>query len=382
MDNEIEKNYLDKIWWNSVIDLYDRLNVNLMAEIINRVIRMGNVSSMSKKQLKILAQRNGDEIFEYILKNTALIDAELKEELEKVYTKAINENMKDYKPLYDYRGKEFKLTESQLKILNGALKNANETYRNLTNTIAFKGKQDYVNIVDKYFGQVVTGGTDYISAITNAVKELSNKGITLQDSLGREVQLDVAVRRNILTGVKQTADSVNDEIAKYLGCDGVEISATPNCRPSHRKMQGKQFALNHRTKESKKYPLFSEVKDLLNDYGCQHVKKDIILGISEPVYTNKELYKINNRKVSYNGQKIPVYEAYQTQRYIERNIRKQKRAVDNLDNAIKNTKDKEVLKVLQNERDKTKQSLNSYYEKYRDFCNQTKLTRQNERLKV
>lgn len=382
MNNNTEKSYLDKIWWNSVIDLYDKLNVDLMNEIISRVIKMGNVSSMSKKQLKILARRNGNEIFEYILKNTALIDAELKEELEKVYTKAINENMKDYKPLYDYRGKEFKLTKSQLKILNGALKNANKTYRNLTNTIAFKGKQDYVNVVDKYFGQVVTGGTDYISAISNAVKELSNKGITLQDSLGREVQLDVAVRRNILTGVKQTADNINDDIAKYLGCDGVEISATPNCRPSHREIQGKQFALKHNTPESKKYPLFSKVKHLLNDYGCQHVKKDIILGISEPVYTKKELYKINNRKVSYNGQKIPVYEAYQTQRYIERNIRRQKRAVDNLDNAIKNTKDKEVLKVLQSERDKTKQSLNSYYEKYRDFCKQTHLIRQNERLKV
>ena len=133
---------------------------------------------------------------------------------------------------------------------------------------------------------------------------------------GQNRSLEAAVRQNVLWGVRQNARELNKDIGRYLGCDGVQINISPNCRDDHIPINGQVFKLNSRA--------WRRHKHLLNDFGCQHYESYIITDIEEKIYTDEEIKTANNRTVKYKGENIPYYEATQRQRALERNIRKAK----------------------------------------------------------
>lgn len=78
----------------------------------------------------------------------------------------------------------------------------------------------------------------------------------------------------------------------------------------------------------KYYPSFEEkAEPLLNEFGCLHFKFSILLGISEPAYSEEQLaeFKTNdNRKFEFEGKEYTRYEAGQLQKRIESEVRRQK----------------------------------------------------------
>lgn len=361
--------YLDSIEFNDVVELYNKLNIEITADIINRVSEMQDITETSRKQLEILKQTNGTEIFNQALEETSMLTAQTKKLLKQLFEDMAKEDIEGYKELYEYRDKPFKLSETQYKILNQGLKETNKTLKNFTSTIAFQSQQAYVEAVDSAFMKVASGAFDYATAISTACQELANKGITLKDKKGRNVQLEVAVRRNVMTGIQHTANNINRDIEEYLGCDGYEVTAHLGARPSHAEAQGKQYAIKHSTKISRDYLLWSEVESLWSEYNCRHTYFGIILGISEPVYTDKELKEFREATVNWNGKEIPYYEATQKQRQLENAIRKQKRTVQTLEKAnMDNKVEKGQLAQLQ--------------KKYKDFCKETGLEKDYQRLQV
>jgi len=361
--------YLNLIEFNEVVELYNKLNIEITADIIKRVSQMQDITVTTKEQLKIIKQANGTEIFNEALEKTSMLTAETKRELKKLFENVAKEDIQDYKELYQYRDIPFKLSTSQYAVLNAGLKQTNRVLKNFTNTIAFQSKQAYIEAVDLAYMKVASGAFSYDVAISEACQELANKGITLKDKLGRNVQLEVAVRRNVLTGLRETASKIERDIEKDLGCDGYEVSAHAGARPTHAEAQGKQYAIN--SKDAQKYGvgIWSDVESLWGEYNCRHTYFGIILGISEPVYTDKELKEMKDATATYKGKEIPLYEATQKQRAYENTIRKQKRAVQTLEKANQDTK-------------KAKGQLAQYQKKYNDFCKETGLQKKCNRLKV
>lgn len=361
--------YLNLIEFNDVVELYNRLNIEITAEIINRVSEMQDITATSKKQLEILKQTNGSDIFNEALEKTSMLTAETKKALKGLFEDMAKEDIDGYKDLYKYRDKTFKLSESQYKILNEGLKQTNKALKNFTNTIAFQSKQAYVEAIDNAYFKVASGAFNYSTAISTACQELANKGITLKDKLGRNVQLEVAVRRNVMTGIQQTANNINRDIEEYLCCDGYEVTAHMGARPSHAEEQGKQFAIDPSNVEKYKVGLWSDVVDLWSEYNCRHTYFGIILGVSEPKYTEKELKEFKNATVNLNGKRVPYYEATQKKSQLENAIRKQKRTVQILEKAnLDNKTEKSQLAQLQ--------------KKYNDFCKETGLSKDHSRLQT
>lgn len=361
--------YLNKIEFNDVVELYNKLNIEITVDIIKRIAQMQDITETSKKQLKILKQTNGQEIFEKALEKTSLLTRQTKKALKLLFEDMAKQDIEGYKELYEYRDKPFKLSETQYKILNQGLKATNNILKNFTNTIAFQSQQSYVETVDSAYIKVISGAFDYGSAISTACQELANKGITLKDKLGRKVQLEVAIRRNVMTGIQQTANLINRDIEEYLGCDGYEVTAHLGARPTHAEAQGKQYAISYHTKESNNYPLWSDVADLWEEYNCRHTYFGIILGISEPKYTDKELKEFREATVTLKGKEIPYYEATIKQRQLENSIRKQKRTIETLEKAnLDNKIEKGQLAQLK--------------KKYKDFCKETGLEKDYQRLQV
>ena len=361
--------YISLLEFNDVVQLYNKLNIDLTADIIDRISAMEDISVTAKNEMKILIERSGEEVFYEALEKTSMITAERKQLLKKMFSDMASEDMQGYKELYLYRDKLFKLSEKQYRILNEGLRATDRLLKNLTNTIAFRTQQAYVEAIDEAYMQTVTGAYSYTNAIQNTVQKLADMGITLKDKAGRNVQLEVAVRRNVLAGIQSTANNINRDIEKELGCDGYEVTAHIGARPTHAEAQGKQYAINK--EDSKKYGigLWSDVSDLWEEYNCRHTYFGIILGISEPVYTDKELNEYKNATVEWNGKKIPYYEATQRQRQLENAIRKQKRTVQILEKSgINNEIEKIKLAQIQKE--------------YTNFCKETGLQKEYNRIRI
>lgn len=361
--------YLNNIEFNDVVELYNKLNIEIIADIISRISIMDDITAVSKEQMKILLQTNGTEIFNKALEKTSLLTRETKNALKLLFKNMAKEDIQGYEELYKYREKPFKLSETQYNILNQGLKQTNKTLKNMTNTIAFQSQQAYVNAVDEAYMKVISGAFDYTSAINTAVQQLADKGITLKDKLGRNIQLETAVRRNVLSGIHKTANNINRNIETELGCDGYEVTAHLGARPSHAEEQGKQFAVSK--KDASKYglELWSDVAELWEEYNCRHSYFGIILGISEPVYTNNELEKLKNATVTLNGKQVPYYKATQRQRQFESNIRNTKRSIQTLDKAgIDSSNQRSKLRQLQ-----MKQTA---------FCKETGLEKDYSRMKI
>lgn len=361
--------FLNYLEFNDVVKIYEQLNIDITADIITRIAQGEEITEVSRKQLEILKETNGEEIFNEALKKTSLLTSQTKEALKKTFETMTKEDIQGYKELYEYRNKLFKLSENQYKILNQGLKQTNRILRNFTNTIAFQSKQAYVETIDKAYMKVVTGAFDYNSAINSAVSELAKKGITLKDKAGRNVQLEVAVRRNVLSGIRETANNLERDIEEELGCDGYEVTAHTGARPEHAEAQGKQYALNKKDVNKYGVGLWKDVEDLWQEYNCRHSYFGIILGISEPQYNKKELAEMKNAKVMLNGKEVPYYEATQKQRQLENAIRKQKREV-------------QICEKANMEATTQRSQLNQLQQKYTAFCKETGLQKDYSRIRV
>lgn len=361
--------YFDMLDYSNIVKLYTDLNIEITEDIIDRIIHGEEITETSLQQLKRILETNGDEIFYNALNKTKLLNQVSKNELKKTFENMAREDLEGYKELFYYRNKEFKLSDNQVRILNTGYNVTNKALKNLTKTTAFSSKQLYVNVMDKAYMKVISGAFDYNTSISQAVKEVAEQGITLKDKAGRNVQLEVAVRRNVLGGIQQAANLMNRDIEKELGCNGYEVTAHSGARPTHAEAQGKQYALNINDAKEYGVELWDNVKDLWSEYNCRHTYFGIILGISEPQYTKKELNSMENETVTLNSKEVPLYEAIQKQRQYENSIRKLKKSIEILENKNQDTTI-ERTKLL-----KQSKLLN-------EFCKQTGLDKDYSRTRI
>lgn len=303
---------------NKVVEMYEKLNVDLTSDIIKKLKETGDISTYTKAQLRQLIKRGGKEVFLSSLEKTSNLSSKRKKELKNLFIDLTKQDIESYKELYDYRGKKLEISESQYRIINNQLKLTEKEFKNFTKTIAFSNQQDYVNAIDNMYQQIITGGTDYESAFRNITNELAKKGTTLTMKDGRNRSLEAAVRQNLRTSIRDTARAINKNVGKELNCDGVQINISPNCRPDHIPINGQVF----KVKSSK----WQRYKHLLDDYNCQHYETPIITDIEDNMYSKEEIDKANFKTVNYKGKEIPYYEATQKQRMLEREIRNAKKA--------------------------------------------------------
>ena len=361
-------------------DIYSQLNIEIIQDIIERIVEIGDLSLLNEYELNRIKEKDRQEIFQKTLEEVGFLTANMNNATKKIYNDYAHYLIRNNKELFKYRGLKVKLNPTQLEMLNSGLRETQNLLRNFTGTIAFESENTYVEAVDKAFLEVLSGNMTYQDAIYQTYKELAQKGIKLTDNIGRNVQLETAIERNLRMGLQNTANRISDNLFNELECNGYEVSAHAGARPTHAIAQGRQYALTR--ENASKYNVGywydtvdgEPIAELWNDYNCRHDYTPIILGVSKPNYTKKELAEINNQKVNYNGKEMSLYEATQKQHYYENNIRNTKRALENLGNS----KDSNVEKV----RSSLEKSLKNYRAKYRDFNNKTGLSPDYNRTRI
>ena len=364
------------------------------AESIARVCRkIGKIGRMSKKEIeKFDADKEAKKEWERIVAALAIATALNIRTLKKAYISEFEAWEKQNEYLYQYRGKK------PLGVKNGALqgiiekavKQNGKDILNLTNTKALSvldrngNPIRFQDAIYKSFGEAVKtvtdGKADFYTTMRQTVQNLGGGGCRVNYGEGVTRRLDTVVRQNMLYGIKQSHKEYNAIVGREIGADGIEIDVHSNSRPSHRYMQGKQYAkgAEGKTVNGVFYPSAEKegVYDrLYEDYNCRHYETDIILGVSEPRYSaeelrqfeeqDKRLYKIGN--IEKDG-----YSWSQVMRSAESEIRKCKDEI----NALKAFGNSEAeIKAL-------RQRIKTVRAKYNEIADVTGISQEPKRMSV
>jgi hypothetical protein len=202
------------------------------------------------------------------------------------------------------------------------------------------------NTLDLAHLQVATGAVDYNTAIKQAIKTIATEG-TIVKYANSKSQLDVMVRRAVMSSISSLSNKMQSERAEQFNAPYADTSAHSGARPSHAVWQGRRFSYGDR---SGKYPDFEPIKAQMEEPNCRHSWYPVMFDTDPIQYGGKELEKINDATVSYNGKQYTEFEAEQRLRSIETTIRKYKRQAGALEiNGIDNSAELAKVKKWQRE---------------------------------
>lgn len=353
-----------------ILELYDRYQQSVINDIARRIAGLDYATSSAAWQMQRL--NHSGALYDSILEKLSDLTGRSERELKAMFTKAGVKAMAFDDSIYRAAGLQplpLNLSPAMGQVLAAGLRKTGDQMKNLCLTTASTGQELFVQATDLAYMQVTGGAMSYQQAVRGAVRDIAARGLSVINyASGRRDQLDVATRRAVLTGVAQTTGNLQWARADEMGQDLVQTSAHAGARPAHMLWQGKIFS---RSGTSKDYPDFRQATGYgtgagLMGYNCRHSYYPFFEGISENAYDRATLDEFISRKVKYNGEEMPFYDATQQQRGIERKIRLLKRQKSAMEAAgLDSTPEGEAI---------------AYYQaKMRDFTKQTGLVRQRSR---
>ena len=338
-----------------IVDRQEAINNYVIQKIAERVREIGHLLPSDAYKLVTLYKRGADvrEINKEIARLTNLNERDIK----KLIKDVAKDSYKDAKAYYDYRHKSyipFEQNEPLQRIVKAVSERTAGSYINMSRAKAFMIRdlknptkliptiisKVYNSVIDEAIQIVQNGTVDYYTAMRRTMKQLNDSGIryvTYHPESGRRYtqRLDTAVRRNVLDGIREINQGVQDEVGKQFGADGKEISVHANSAPDHEPIQGHQFTneefekvQNHEPFQDYNGNKFDAFDRPIGQLNCRHFTYSIILGITKPNYTQKQLDEfIRKNHEGYttpDGRHMTMYECTQYQRQLETKIRQAK----------------------------------------------------------
>lgn len=303
---------------------YEALNEEYLEIIGERIRAIGRVSPTDLYRLERLRDIGAD--MEKLKRKLASETGKSLKELEKLLRQAADAAMKPYDGLMNaepYLRNEIAEAMAVAQYVETA-----RAMVNLSNTTVSSAA--YQGLVDRAVSAVQLGTESYQSAIRSVLRSTAWDGLCVVDGTrkvryasGLTRRLDTAARQNVLDGFRALMQRTRDEAGKAFGADGVEISAHMLCAEDHLPYQGRQFSLEEfeRLNQTLRRPIAKGI------WNCSHVAEPIVLGISEPAYTEEELAEYRRssvEQVTIDGKTRSRYQWTQEQRRIETAIRREK----------------------------------------------------------
>lgn len=353
----------------------------IMEDVIRRIKKAGEITSTADYQInRLIEMGKSREEVERIIKEA--LGATWPEMFE-MYDKVAEWEYVRNREIYEQVNDDFLTPEDNKwlrQITEAARKQTKDTLVNMAQSYGFSvlmaGKrvftpfaEYYQKYVDTAIQDVVTGGTDYNSAIRKVVTQMTNSGLRVVDyASGHTNRADVAARRAVLTGVNQITAQISEHNAEKLGTDQFEVSWHPCARPDHQTWQGKVFS----KEELRTVCGYGTVTGLCGA-NCRHTFHPFIPGVSERLYPDDWLEEQNKREAQtkeWNGKQLNAYEQTQQQRKMETAMRAQRQKIRLLQEA---GADKDDIML---EKAKYQGQLNEY----KQFSKKMGLLEQRERI--
>ena len=305
-----------------IVDTYRRINTRFLITVGERIKEIGLARPKELHQIEqILAcERDADRI----IREIANAAGASKERIKKLLNRSAKDDLDFAKVYYKFRDMPIpNLTDNEklMTVVNAVARHVGDQIDNLSLTTAVKLRTafgtdssytlagGYRKIVSEAILAAQNGIVDYNTAIRSTLRSLADGGIkVIEYESGYMRRIGSAVRMNVLDGVRQLNQQMQDMIGEDIGADGVEISAHFTCAEDHLPYQGKQYSL-------------ADFEDLQNSlrrpfgqWNCRHKRFAVILGISKPVYSADDLEsmrKFNRKKITIDGEPMNIMQARQ-----------------------------------------------------------------------
>lgn len=310
---------------DEITEIYSQLEADILADMARRIAKLGKVTAATEWQAQVLVEAGAlrSDVRRIIKK----YDQAIQKEIAAIYNDAMIKNARaDNRIFIEALGHG--VSDNSAQVMLAAIQKTYSDLSRLTQTTALNSEQAFIRSANAQYQKVVTGAFDYDTALKQSVDDLARRGVTIvRYDNGRpvELQIDNAVRMNILTGVNHTAATMSLNAAESAGCDLVEVTAHVGARPTHEAWQGRVYSISGTSKD---YPPFSVCElgeiDGLCGINCKHSFYPYFEGYGQH-YTSDDLAEMTEPRYEYNGKTYTRYEAEQQQRHIEREIRRYKR---------------------------------------------------------
>ena len=278
------------------------------------------------------------------------------QDIYKIFEQVAKDNKEFAKQFYKYRNIDYIPYSKDIALqnqVNSIARLTADTYLNIANTrgigflfrnqdgqMYFKDiQQAYYEIIDRGILAISQGKETYQQEMRRIIKDVGGNGVVIYES-GRTRRLDTAIRMNLLDGIRQVSNETAQRFAQEYDADGIEISVHSNPAIDHADVQGRQFS-NEEYKKLSDGEVAKDYKGIsrqlghskngsyrhISEYNCYHKIFPIVLGVSRPEYTDKQLKEIqekNEQGFDFEGKHYTNYQGTQLQRKIETEIRKAK----------------------------------------------------------
>ena len=366
-----------------LLKLYEDLEDQIIADIARRIAKTGTLTDTADWQFKVI--REIGAVQQDIISRVSQMSGKTDDEIRRLFRESAYTNIKSNAAPLIRKGiaVELELTAPMRQLLEAELRRTAGNVNNLTLTTGVTGGNLYYEMCNQAYMQAASGAFSPQEAIWNAVKGAAEDGATVQYTRRRD-KLDVAIRRNILTSLNQTAGKITEMNADQLGAEYYETSAHPGARPSHAAWQGRVFKIVGATRE---YPNFAESTGYgtaggLCGINCRHSFYPFFPGISERAYSSDKLDWYRTHTVRYNDQDYTDYEASQIQRAMERSIRESKRRAIAAKAAEDGATDEATKKLLKEKFSEESSILKQKEKRLKEFLRQTGRDAENSRVRV
>ena len=319
---------------NAYTDRLAIINSKYLQRMADRIGEIGRLSTADIHRLDQLRRYGSD--YDEMVSELSMLTNKTAKDISGIVEAAAKNSYSDLEKVAVMQGKPLIPYAENVALQRSVQAIAEQTvgtFRNLSRTsvigysiqdatghVIFKGADvAYRDAVDMAIQELSIGVTDFPAAMRQTLNSLADSGLrTVDYASGSHRRLDSAVRMNILDGVRDVYQGVQDKVGIEIGTDGVEISAHGGCAPDHLPYQGRQYSQKE----------FNHIQDSLErpfgKWNCRHIWHAIILGVSHPAHSDKQLEALrenSERTFEYDGKKYTGYEATQVQRKLETSIR-------------------------------------------------------------
>ena len=385
----LDPHYLQQIA-DGTEQIASELHEYVIRQIVDRmIIRIGRgddymLTSSDRWRIQVLQDAGYllEDITAELSKYTKRQEKEIKAAMEEAGIKALEYDDK----IYQAAGlSPMPLTQSPalIRLMERNYRATLGEWKNYTRTTAQSAQRLFINECDMAYNKVMNGATSYTQAVKEAVENVASGDITLiqyrSKNTGdiRNDTIETATARAVRTGISQATAQITLKRMEEMKWEVVLVSAHVGARniggipENHDLWQGQFYSLpqyGHRFPDFYYSTGYGDITGLCG-VNCRHSfgPGD---GENNPYDT---IDTEENRK---------VYEVEQRQRSLERRVRKTKREVMGLQEAVKKCQDDVSRLELQQTLDRKSYLLQRQNKAYNEFCKMNNLRTQQERLQI
>lgn len=385
---------------DKLVEMYQDLENWIISDIATRLIKSGELSGTSDRELWKLQQMGLHNT--EIVKRISEMSGKSRNEVRRLLSDSVMTSFSDDKEVLTQISASDIISplKNNMAILamNAELIKTSGELDNLTKTTINQTQKDLLNMLNEVDYRVASGMQSYSSAVCEVLDRYAESGVMVEYPTGTKRSLEAAVRCCIVTSMNQTAAQVTNVYIAQNKIEYVLVSAHPGARydkkdptgiSSHDHWQGKAYKIIGSEPgfpnllESTGYTIDPEtgkgtVVNLLglHGYNCRHSHGPWRKGM-----VNK--YLDENGNVNINADESQkLYDLQQKQRFLEREIRKTKREIMAKKQELDMIAETDVKEILQPQYDKLAYKLRMQNKRLQSFCKNNDLQLQGDRTKV